>query len=114
MVRVSYLEIYNEEVRDLLGKDQTQRLEVRITEIGVLPQAIECLLSYDLFYTEGTFNILHIFGSDNAIMWFKNKNIVKIYALESHVLTASAHFSPPLDNHFQYPFSVPLCKYRQM
>lgn len=29
MVRVSYLEIYNEEVRDLLGKDQMQRLEVK-------------------------------------------------------------------------------------
>ena len=29
VVRVSYLEIYNEEVRDLLGKDQTQRLEVK-------------------------------------------------------------------------------------
>ena len=28
LVRVSYLEIYNEEVRDLLGKDQQQRLEV--------------------------------------------------------------------------------------
>lgn len=28
LVRVSYLEIYNEEVRDLLGKDQLQRLEV--------------------------------------------------------------------------------------
>ncbi|MBN3304171.1 KIF3A protein, partial [Amia calva] len=29
LVRVSYLEIYNEDVRDLLGKDQTQRLEVK-------------------------------------------------------------------------------------
>ena len=29
LVRVSYLEIYNEEVRDLLGKDQTVRLEVK-------------------------------------------------------------------------------------
>ncbi|CAG5134639.1 unnamed protein product, partial [Candidula unifasciata] len=29
LVRVSYLEIYNEEVRDLLGKDQQQRLEVK-------------------------------------------------------------------------------------
>nr|AAC72294.1 kinesin family member protein KIF3A [Homo sapiens] len=29
LVRVSYLEIYNEEVRDLLGKDQTQRLAVK-------------------------------------------------------------------------------------
>ena len=27
-MRVAYLEIYNEEVRDLLGKDQTARLEV--------------------------------------------------------------------------------------
>jgi len=29
LVRVAYLEIYNEEVRDLLGKDQTARLEVK-------------------------------------------------------------------------------------
>lgn len=29
LVRVSYLEIYNEEVRDLLGKDQTSHLEVK-------------------------------------------------------------------------------------
>ena len=29
LVRVSYLEIYQEEVRDLLGKDQTHRLEVK-------------------------------------------------------------------------------------
>ncbi|KAK7097398.1 kinesin-like protein KIF3A isoform X2 [Littorina saxatilis] len=29
LVRVSYLEIYNEEVRDLLGKDQHQHLEVK-------------------------------------------------------------------------------------
>lgn len=29
MVRGSYLEIYNEEVRDLLSGDQTKRLEVK-------------------------------------------------------------------------------------
>lgn len=29
LVRVAYLEIYNEEVRDLLGKDQNARLEVK-------------------------------------------------------------------------------------
>ena len=29
LVRVSYLEIYNENVRDLLGKDQNAKLEVR-------------------------------------------------------------------------------------
>ncbi|XP_072040133.1 kinesin-II 85 kDa subunit-like [Amphiura filiformis] len=36
LVRVSYLEIYNEEVRDLLGKNQQQRLEVKERpDIGV-------------------------------------------------------------------------------
>ncbi|XP_052794799.1 kinesin-like protein KIF3A [Mya arenaria] len=36
LVRVSYLEIYNEDVRDLLGKDQNQRLEVKERpDIGV-------------------------------------------------------------------------------
>ncbi|KAI4504428.1 hypothetical protein M0802_000899 [Mischocyttarus mexicanus] len=36
LVRATYLEIYNEEVRDLLGKDQTTRLEVKERpDIGV-------------------------------------------------------------------------------
>uniref|UniRef100_A0A3P9KF84 Kinesin-like protein n=2 Tax=Oryzias latipes TaxID=8090 RepID=A0A3P9KF84_ORYLA len=44
LVRVSYLEIYNEEVRDLLGKDQLQRLEVKERpDIGVY---IKDLTSY--------------------------------------------------------------------
>jgi hypothetical protein len=30
LVRVSYLEIYNEDVRDLLSKDQSVRLEVSV------------------------------------------------------------------------------------
>lgn len=35
-MRATYLEIYNEEVRDLLGKDQTSRLEVKERpDIGV-------------------------------------------------------------------------------
>ena len=35
-MRISYLEIYNEEVRDLLGKEQTARLEVKERpDIGV-------------------------------------------------------------------------------
>lgn len=29
LVRGSFLEIYNEEVRDLLGKDQTKKLDVK-------------------------------------------------------------------------------------
>lgn len=36
LVRVSYIEIYNEEIRDLLGKDQSLRLEVKERpDIGV-------------------------------------------------------------------------------
>lgn len=36
LVRVSYLEVYNEEVRDLLGKDQSLQLEVKERpDIGV-------------------------------------------------------------------------------
>ncbi|OQR71775.1 kinesin protein KIF3A-like, partial [Tropilaelaps mercedesae] len=36
LVRVSYLEVYNEEVRDLLGKDQSMQLEVKERpDIGV-------------------------------------------------------------------------------
>jgi hypothetical protein len=30
LVNVSYLEIYNEEVRDLLGKDRDRSLEVKL------------------------------------------------------------------------------------
>lgn len=36
LVRATYLEIYNEEIRDLLGKDQNTRLEVKERpDIGV-------------------------------------------------------------------------------
>jgi kinesin family protein 3/17 len=36
LVRVAHIEIYNEEVRDLLGKDQTAHLEVKERpDIGV-------------------------------------------------------------------------------
>lgn len=36
LVRVSYLEIYNEEVKDLLGKDLSARLEVGMAYVIVL------------------------------------------------------------------------------
>ena len=29
-VRVSYIEIYNEEIRDLLGDDPTKKLEIKV------------------------------------------------------------------------------------
>ena len=31
-VRVSYIEIYNEELRDLLGEDPTVKLEIKVGE----------------------------------------------------------------------------------
>lgn len=70
LVRVSYLEIYNEEVRDLLGKDQTQRLEVRITEIEVLSEIVECLLNYGSFCPK-VFLIFYLFFDLVVWSWFK-------------------------------------------
>ena len=34
LVRVSYLEIYNENVKDLLGRDQQAKLEVSVNNIS--------------------------------------------------------------------------------
>ena len=31
-VRVSYIEIYNEEIRDLLGDDPTKKLEIKVRD----------------------------------------------------------------------------------
>ena len=36
-VRVSYIEIYNEEIRDLLGEDPTQKLEIKVAESKWIP-----------------------------------------------------------------------------
>ena len=48
LVRVSYLEIYNEEVRDLLGKDQNLRLEVKERpDIGVYVKVSEIRISFE-------------------------------------------------------------------
>ena len=47
-VRVSYLEIYNEEIRDLLGKDQTARLEVKERpDIGVYVKDLSMCVVYN-------------------------------------------------------------------
>ena len=35
-VRVSYIEIYNEEIRDLLGEDVTQKLEIKVTNVFLM------------------------------------------------------------------------------
>ncbi|KAJ8297503.1 hypothetical protein KUTeg_024034 [Tegillarca granosa] len=48
LVRVSYLEIYNEEVRDLLGKDQMTRLEVKERpDVGVYVKDLSAFVVYN-------------------------------------------------------------------
>ena len=53
LVRVSYLEIYNEEVRDLLGKDQTLRLEVKniYAMLGVRTRDLWKQMSHGSFWS---------------------------------------------------------------
>nr|AKS36881.1 KIF3A-like protein [Schmidtea mediterranea] len=64
LVRVSYLEIYNEEVRDLLGKDQTARLEVKERpDIGVY---VKDLASF----------VVHGADEMDKLMTYGNKNRV--------------------------------------
>ena len=48
LVRVSYLEIYNEEVRDLLGKDQNQKLEVCLSNAIFTPDICILLNKFDI------------------------------------------------------------------
>ena len=48
LVRVSYLEIYNEEVRDLLGKDQSSHLEVKERpDIGVYVKDLSSVVCHN-------------------------------------------------------------------
>ncbi|KHN81804.1 Osmotic avoidance abnormal protein 3 [Toxocara canis] len=48
LVHVSYLEIYNEEVRDLLGKDRTQKLEIKEhSEKGVYVAGLSMHVCHD-------------------------------------------------------------------
>jgi len=52
LVHASYLEIYNEEIRDLLGKDVKQRLELKEhPDTGVYVQSNSelCLILYNFF-----------------------------------------------------------------
>ncbi|MPC08094.1 Kinesin-like protein KIF3A [Portunus trituberculatus] len=65
LVRVSYLEIYNEEVRDLLRQDQSVRLEVKERpDVGVY---VKDLLTH----------VVHNAGEMDRIMTLGNKNKAK-------------------------------------
>ena len=62
LIRVSYLEIYCEEIRDLLGKDQTKRLELKERpDIGVYVKdkkefAVDSAEDMEKIMTEGNKN----------------------------------------------------------
>jgi kinesin family protein 3/17 len=55
---VSYLEIYNEEVRDLLGKDQNHRLEVKERpDVGVYVKDLSSVVCHSADDMERTMSI---------------------------------------------------------
>ncbi|XP_005190818.1 kinesin-like protein KIF3A [Musca domestica] len=65
LVRVSYMEIYNEEVRDLLGKDVTKSLEVKERpDIGVF---VKDLSGYVVHNADDLENIMRL-GNKNRVV----------------------------------------------
>ncbi|XP_034248850.1 kinesin-like protein KIF3A isoform X2 [Thrips palmi] len=72
LVRVSYYEIYNEEVRDLLGKDQRVRLEVKERpDIGVF---VKDLSSYIVNNHEDMLRIMTL-GNKNRVVGATAMNV---------------------------------------
>ncbi|CAH8530789.1 unnamed protein product [Heterobilharzia americana] len=71
LVRVSYLEIYNEEVRDLLGKDKTASLDVKERpDIGVYVKD----LSSFVVHSPNEMDKLMSFGNKNRVTGATNMN----------------------------------------
>ncbi|TGZ58725.1 hypothetical protein CRM22_009476 [Opisthorchis felineus] len=71
LVRVSYLEIYNEEVRDLLGRDQTANLDVKERpDIGVFVKD----LSSFVVHSPNEMDKLMSFGNRNRVTAATNMN----------------------------------------
>lgn len=65
LVRVSYMEIYNEEVRDLLGKDVTKSLEVKERpDIGVF---VKDLSGYVVHNADDLENIMKLGNKNRAV-----------------------------------------------
>ncbi|KAL3880211.1 hypothetical protein ACJMK2_032468 [Sinanodonta woodiana] len=80
LVRVSYLEIYNEEVRDLLGKDQTHQLEVKERpDIGVY---VKDLSAFVVNNADDMDRIMTL-GNKNRVVGATNMNL---HSSRSHAI----------------------------
>ncbi|KAL5011393.1 hypothetical protein ScPMuIL_009944 [Solemya velum] len=80
LVRVSYLEIYNEEVRDLLGKDQAHRLEVKERpDIGVY---VKDLSAFVVNNADDMDRIMTL-GNKNRVVGATNMNL---HSSRSHAI----------------------------
>ncbi|KAK3100624.1 hypothetical protein FSP39_022761 [Pinctada imbricata] len=80
LVRVSYLEIYNEEVRDLLGKDQHARLEVKERpDVGVY---VKDLSAYVVYNADDMDRIMTV-GNKNRVTGATNMNL---HSSRSHAI----------------------------
>ncbi len=65
-MRVPYLEIYNEEVRDLLGKDKNHRLEVKERpDVGVYVKDLSSVVCHNVDSTISIRNHNRSTGSTN-------------------------------------------------
>lgn len=71
LVRASYLEIYMEEIRDLLQKDQTKRLELKEKpDVGVYVKELTSYVTKDLCEIEGLMDL----GNRNRSVGATNMN----------------------------------------
>lgn len=66
LVRVSYLELYNEEVRDLLNKSVKKKLEIHVRpDIGAYVKDLSCFVVKNADEMEKLMNI----GDKNSKIW---------------------------------------------
>uniref|UniRef100_A0A7E4VXP5 Kinesin-like protein n=1 Tax=Panagrellus redivivus TaxID=6233 RepID=A0A7E4VXP5_PANRE len=73
IVRVSYLEIYNEEIRDLLAKDKEKKKNIDIRESPDIGVFVQNLSSVTVDTAEAMYNLMK-FGSDNRQVGSTNMN----------------------------------------
>ena len=113
LIRVSYLEIYCEEIRDLLGKDQTKRLELKERpDIGVYVKdkkefAVNSAEDMEKIMTEGNKNRMVASTKMNAdsSRYFNIKDIIRSLHCRALWLSGeylSVHMLNPYLDHMQY------------